>query len=410
MPVFSYKASDAAGRIVSDTIEAADEKSVAAELHDMGYIPIRISGAGKKDSAGLSSFFSADFAFFRNRISSKDVMFFTQDLTALLESGLPVDRSLKILVAASENERLSRIIQEILKAIEGGKDLSDAMADHPKVFTDFYINMVRAGESGGVLVAVLKRVAGFLETSNELKDYIKSALVYPVFLIFVGIVSIIILFTFVIPKFSVVFEDMGESIPASARIMLTASDLVVNFWWAGAGIIAAAALIVYRFSRTETGRKHIDRIKLKTPLIGDLVLKVEIGRITRTLGTLINSGVPILESLNLSKNIVSNSVVSRSMVQVHESVKEGEELSDPLEKAKIFPPLSIHMIKVGEETGRMAEMLLRVADNYEKVVKNSVKRLISLLEPALILIMGVIVGSIVVSMLMAVFSMNDLPF
>ncbi len=408
MSLYSYKAADSEGKVFQSVMEADSENSVVNQLQDTGMIPIRITLASKKMSKtrGLLSF---DIKSLFQRVSSKDVMQFTEDLTALLNAGLPVDRSLTILVDATQNHVFKDIVKDILKSIESGSDLSEAMARHPKIFSKFYVNMIKAGEAGGILEDVLERLGLFLSSSQELKDYIKSAMVYPLFLLFVGGISIIILMTFVIPKFSVIFADMGSALPLSTRILLIASDIFRVYWWALiiAGIVFVFGLIQYL--KTPKGQIQFDILKIKMPVIGDLIKKIEVGRITRTLGTLINSGVPILQSILLVRDIVNNKLIADSMDETYDRVKEGERLSVPLSLNHIFPPLAVHMIKVGEETGNLAEMLLKIADNYEKIVKNLVKRAISLLEPLMILMMGIVVGFIVISMLMAIFSMNDMP-
>ncbi len=408
MSLYSYKAADASGKMVRSVMEAPTEAFVVNYLQDEGMIPIRITLASAKVSKA-ENLLSFDIKTLFQRVTSKDVMQFTQDLTALLDAGLPVDRSLKTLVDATENQNFKNKINDILKAIESGSDLSEAMARHPRIFTEFYVNMVKAGEAGGILDNVLERLGLFLETSQELKDYIKTAMVYPLFLLFVGGVSIIVLMTFVIPKFSIIFMDMGSALPLSTQILLTASDVFRVYWWA---LILAGLFIVFCISwylKSPEGKIQFDSIKIKIPIIGDLIKKIEVGRISRTLGTLIDSGVPILQALKLVKDIVNNAVITKTMDDVYDRVKEGERLSAPLIQSQIFPSLAIHMIKVGEETGNLSGMLLKVADNYEKLVKNLVKRAISLIEPIMILVMGVVVGFIVISMLMAIFSMNDMP-
>jgi len=407
MSVYSYKATDLSGKIIKGTLDAGDEKTAVGKLQEMGYIPIRIAQSGGiQKASGISAGFSALF----QRISTKDVMVFTQDLSTLLEAGLPVDRSLSILTDVSENEKFATVIQEIRKSVQGGAYLSDAMSMHPAVFSKFYVNMVRAGEAGGVLGTVLERLGEFLETSQELKEYIRSALVYPLFLLFVGGISVIILLVFVIPKFSVIFADMGQAIPLSTRILLTMSNILKSFWWL---ILPAAGGIVIAFRRyanTPAGRQRLDRCNLRVPLIGDLIRKIEVARFARTLGTLMGNGVPILRALELVRDIISNTVIAGALETVRERVKEGERLSKPLEDTQVFPSLAVQMITVGEESGKLDEMLVRVAQNYEKNVRNTVKRLISLLEPAMILVMGLVVGFIVISMLTAIFSMNEMPF
>jgi type II secretion system protein F len=409
MPLYSYKATDSSGKIVQETLEATDEMAAVASIQEKGYIPIRVTlgGGGKKL---LSSDLTGPISSFINRVSGKDVMMFTQDLATLLEAGLPVDRALTILADVSEKDQFKLLVRDILRIVQGGGSLSDAFAKYPNAFSKFYVNMVRAGEAGGILESVLKRLGLFLESSQDLKDYIKSALVYPIFLLFVGGISIIILMTYVIPRFSIIFSDLGGAIPLSTQILLAASNILRSYWWLLILLIVSGCFCIYRYKTTPSGQVAIDKMKLKLPVAKDFVQKLEVSRFTRTLGTLIKSGVPILESLNLVKGIISNKVIRDALSEVHERVKEGERLSKPLEDTGVFPSLAIQMITVGEETGKLEEMLLRVADNYEKILKNMVRRLIGFLEPAMILVMGVVVAFIVISMLMAIFSMNEIPF
>ncbi len=409
MPLYSYKAADTSGKVTSSVIEAEDEKGAVALLQEAGLLPVRIWEGSQKISKA-SGFFSKDIKSFFQKVSLKDVMFFTQDLTALLEAGLPVDSSLRILFEATENARFKEIVKEILKAIEGGVDLSEALAQHPRTFSNFYVNMVRAGEAGGILNKVLERLGLFLETSQELKDFVKSAMVYPLFLLGVGGLSIIVLMTYVIPNFAVIFADMGDAIPWSTKLLLDLSAAFRSYWWVMILVLAVVVFSLARYLKTEKGRIRFDALKIRLPLMGDLIKKIEVGRITRTLGTLIESGVSILEAITLVKDIVNNQTIAESMDSIYDKVKEGERLSQPLANIDIFPSMAIHMIKVGEETGNLSGMLLKVANNYDKVVKNLVKRVVSLMEPVMILIMGVVIGSIVVSMLMAIFSMNDMAF
>jgi len=409
MPTYSYKATDSAGKIVKGTLEAAQERGAVAKLQDMGYIPIRISLA-ERDRRRLDLDLSKNIISIFKGISTKDVVSFTQDLSALLEAGLQVDRALSTLIDVAEKEKFKEVIKDILKTVQEGSYLSDALAKHPKVFSTFYVNMVRAGEVGGVLETVLGRLGDFLESSQDLRDYIKSAMVYPVFLVFVGGISIIILLTFVIPKFSIIFSDMGQSIPLTTRFLIGFSEILRTYWLIILGGFGAVYFFLRRYIRTAAGRLRLDKYKINFPVGGELVKKIEVARFARTLGTLTKSGVPILQALNLVKEIIGNQVIARSMGKIYERVKEGEMLTKPLGEAGIFPPLAIQMITVGEETGRLDEMLLRVAETYEKVVRSMVKRFISLLEPAMILGMGLVVGFIVISMLMAIFSMSEMPF
>jgi len=409
MPTYSYKATDAAGKIVKGTLEAAQERGVVATLQDMGYIPIRISLA-ERDRRRLDIDLSKNIISIFKGISTKDVVSFTQDLSALLEAGLQVDRALSTLIDVAEKEKFKEVIKDVLKTVQEGSYLSDALAKQPRVFSTFYVNMVRAGEAGGVLEAVLGRLGDFLESSQDLRDYIKSAMVYPVFLVFVGGISIIILLTFVIPKFSIIFSDMGQSIPLATRFLIGFSEILRTYWLIILGGFGAIYFFLRRYIKTTAGRLRLDQYKMNFPVGGGLIKNIEVARFARTLGTLTKSGVPILQALNLVNEIIGNQAIARSMGKIYERVKEGEMLAKPLGEAGIFPPLAIQMITVGEETGRLDEMLLRVAETYEKVVRNMVKRFISLLEPAMILAMGLVVGFIVISMLMAIFSMSEMPF
>lgn len=410
MRTYSYKATDSKGKIFEGTLSAEKKEAVIAELQGMGYIPMRIQEAKSNIVAKIKNDFSTDiFSAFR-RVSSKDVLFFTQDLSVLLNAGLSIDRALSILLQVSEKGQMYNVIKELLAHVESGYSLSDALAMHPAVFSKLYVNMIKAGETGGVLGLVMDRLGVFLENNQELKEYIVSALVYPIFLVFVGGISIIIMLVFVLPKFSVIFSDMGQTIPLSTQIILGFSNFLRDFWWMIAGGFCILYLGMRNYRRTAGGRLRWDQFKINQPIFGTLVKMIEVARLTRTLGTLMKSGVPILKALNLVKETAGNLVVVQSMAAVYEKVKEGETLSRALHEEGVFPVLAQNMIKVGEETGQLEQMLLKIADNYEKNVRNTLKRLINLLEPALILSMGIIVGFIVISMLLAVFSLNEVPF
>lgn len=407
--LFSYKAADQSGKIIQDTLDAVDEKTAVSSVQAMGYIPIRVTRAGKSKGLLSIDIFSTLGSLF-SRVTGKDLMLFTQDLSTLLSAGIPVDRALSILANTSENEKMKKVVQDVLHIIHGGGYLSDAFSKHSNIFPKLYINMVRAGEAGGVLEAVLDRLGIFLETSQDLKDYVKSALMYPIFLVLVGGLSIIILMTYVIPKFSVIFSDMGGTIPLSTRLLLGASEMLRTYWWVLVACLIGTWFGIRKYIGTAKGRERIDKMKLKLPVINGMIQKLEVARFTRTLGTLIRSGVPILQALELVKDVVTNKIIADSLTTVQNRVKEGERLSRPLADSGVFPSLAVQMVTVGEETGQLEEMLLRVAENYEKIMKNMVKRLIGILEPAMILVMGVVVAFIVISMLMAIFSMNEIPF
>lgn len=408
MPFFTYKATDASGKIFKGTLEAADDQGALDELDGLGYIPIAIKPATGATSGGAPGIFAGLPALF-TKTRSRNVTSFTQDLATLLKAGLPIDAALQILID-TETTPFGDALREVLQTVQKGHYLSDALARRPDLFNQFYVNMVKAGETGGVLEDVLERLGQFLESSQELRDYVKSAMLYPVFLLGVGTLSIIVLLTFVIPRFSVIFQDMGTAIPMAARLLLAVSGFLQSWWWLMLAGVIVLATAIRLHTTSGPGRDQLDRLKLRLPLVGDLIKKQEIARFSRTLGTLLHSNVPILQALELVREIISNQVIAEALETVQRRVKEGGKLARAMVEIGFFPPMAIQMITVGEETGKLDQMLLRVADSYEKIVRNMVKKYVGLLEPVMILGMGVMIGGIVITMLMGIFSMNDLPF
>ncbi len=404
MPEFLYKATTLSGETVEGMMDVRDEAAVVQSLHHMGYIPIRIGQveAGKR---GLDF-----FRWVPLRVGTRDLLVFTQELSTLLSSGLPIDRSLSILESLTENRRLREAVGDVLQKVRGGSSFADALGTHPRIFPKLYVNMVRAGEAGGFLETIFFRLVLYLQSAKEVRDTLISVMIYPLILTFVSGVSVIILVTFVVPRFARIFSDMGQAIPLPTQIVLGISHLVRDYWWAGLGF----ALLVYfglkAYTRDPERRLNWDRFKLNWILVGDVIKKMEVARFARTLGTLLQSGVSILPALNLVREISQNEAVARGIGTIHDRLREGKGISKSLEETKVFPPLAIQMIGVGEETGRLDEMLIRVAETYEENVRNALKRFVSLLEPAVILLMGGVVGFIVISMLLAIFSINEIPF
>jgi general secretion pathway protein F len=409
MAQFSYKATDQTGKIVTGTQDASDEKGVVAALQAQGYIPIRITSSAKASSRLSSGWEKSIFGVLK-KVSEKDILRFTEDLATLLDSGLPLDRSLQILRDASDKKGLKSVLNDVLKAVQKGSDLSDALANHPKRFSRFYVNMVKAGEAGGFLDLILKRMSIYLNDIKDLKEYIVSAMIYPLFLICIGGISILILLTYVIPKFAVIFADLGQAIPFSTQLLLSTAAFFQRYVLLLLAGFAAAIFLWRRFSMTPAGRYRIDSFLTTLPVVGGFIQELETARFARTLGTLIKSGVPILGSLTLVQGVIRNRVIAESLDFIRERVREGDALSKPLADSDMFPKLATQMIIVGEETGRLDEMLFKIGDIYEKKVRNLIKKGMSLMEPAVILTMGIIIGFIVISMLMAIFSMNDMPF
>lgn len=397
MSIFSYRATTREGAIVEGVIEAADERAAAERLKDSGIIPLKIA----RPREGIKRSFGP-------RSSKGDLLMFTTELSALLSSGLPLDRSLNILSEISENREMKNIIRSVLKSIREGSSFSDALQRHPAVFPRLFINMIRAGESGGVLDVVLDKLNEFLESTREMKEHVFSAMIYPAILLLTGGVSIIILLTYVLPKFSTIFSDLGTSLPLPTQVLITFSSAVMSYWWVIV-LSASAGLIIFRnFIRSSAGRYKWDAFKLR--MMGEVIRKLETARFTRTLGTLLKSGVPLLQALNNAKDTVNNRVMASAVDFVSKGAKEGKGIAGPLSDTGVFPALALSMIKVGEETGQLDTMLLRVASTYEKSLRLSIKRFVSLLEPVLILGMGLVIGFIVLSMLMAIFSITELPF
>ena len=399
MPVFSYRSTTREGSVTEGVVEAADEKAAVERLRASGVIPLDVRAP--REEMGWRPRFAL-------RSSQADLLSFTSELSALLGAGLPLDRSLGILAEISESDAVRGVTQSLLRSIREGSSFSDALQRHPRVFPRLYINMVRAGEAGGVLETVLEKLNEFLEASKELRDHVVSALIYPAILGVTGGVSIIILLTYVLPKFSVIFAELGGALPVPTRVLLAVSGALQSYGWLLL-LLAAAGVAAFRnWVRTGQGRYRWDALKLH--LMFDVVRKLETARFCRTLGTLLRSGVPLLQALENARDVIENRAIASAIADVSRGAKEGKGIAAPLAEANVFPPLALSMIRVGEETGQLDEMLLKVADSYEKSLKQAVRRFISLLEPVLILIMGVVIGFIVVSMLMAVFSITELPF
>lgn len=405
MAAFAYKATTPDGKAVDGTMEAADNGAVALKLQDMGLLPIRITVASRK------SILTREFEWpgRKNRVRKKDLLVFTQELHTLVKSGIPLDRSLAVLSQLSENPALAAVVQEVLKEVKGGKSFSEALGLFPEVFPRIYVNMVRAGEVGGVLEDILGRLALFLETSENLRSYIVGALIYPALLAIVGVASVTILTLFVVPRFAAVFQDMGVPLPLPMAVLKGLSDFITGYWWLllAAGIVAA--VYVRRYRQSPEGRLAWDRWMLRLPLWGAVVRKVEVSRFARTLGTLLHSGVPLLQGMTIVREILANQGIATMIEPIRNGIKKGEGIAQPMRQSGVFPPLAMHLIEVGEESGRLDSMLIQVAEVYDNEVRNAVKNLIAFFEPALILVMGIVIGTIVVSMLLAIFSINEVP-
>ncbi|MBM4337969.1 MAG: type II secretion system F family protein [Deltaproteobacteria bacterium] len=404
MAEFIYKAATLDGQTVEGAMDGKDERAIILSLHQMGYIPIRISPAESKEERWRAS------ALIPRRVGIRDLLVFTQEFSTLLSSGLPIDRSLRILGSLSENRKLRETVKDVLQRVEGGSSLAEALGSHPRVYPKLYVNMVKAGEAGGFLETIFSRLSHYLQSAKEVRETLASVMIYPLILTFVSGASIVILVTFVVPRFAKIFSDMGQAIPLPTQIVLGISHVIRDYWWIGVGGFFLIYSVLKVYTQQEERKARWDRFKLKWIIVGGLIQKVEVARFARTLGTLLQSGVSILPALNLVKEVSQNRAVSRAIGTIHDRLREGKGVSKSLEETGVFPPLAVHMIGVGEETGKLDEMLIKVAEVYEENVQNALKRFVSLLEPAVILLMGGVVGFIVISMLLAIFSINEIPF
>ena len=405
MAAYTYKASTLEGKIVEGTMDAPDTAAVSLKLVDMGLFPIQVALPEKKTV--LTREFQVPWK--KKRVRHKDLLVFTQELHTLIKSGFPLDRSLAILGQLAESAALAEIVQEVLNEVKGGKSFSEALGKFPDVFPKIYVNMVKAGEVGGALEEILGRLIAFLQTSENLRSYIIGAMIYPALLSVVGVVSVTILTLFVVPRFASIFQDMGVPLPLPMAVLKGLSDFMVGYWWLALAVIVLIGAYLKRYRNSQEGRLHWDRWTLRLPLVGAVMRKVEVSRFSRTLGTLLHGGVPLLQAMTIVKEIIGNQSIATAIEPIRNGIKKGEGIAQPMKQSGVFPPLAMHLIEVGEESGKLDGMLVQVAEIYDNEVREGVKRLIAFFEPALILVMGIIIGTIVVSMLMAIFSINDIP-
>lgn len=401
MPVFEYKAVSPSGDTVQGTMEAPTVDMVILKLQEAGNVPLQAKEAG--GGLGLGS-----FSLSRKGMSKREVMQFTQQLSTLLGAGLPLDRSLQVLRELAENDRVGRAVSEIRDRVREGGSLSDALEERHGTFSRLYINMVRAGEVGGTLDTTLLRLAEYLERSRELRDSVVSALIYPILLLLLAAGSLILLLVYVIPQFTPIFEELGGDLPTITKVVLGAASILQNFWWA---LIGITVLIVVQFRRmleNQAKRLSWDTRVLRFRWIGDLVAKLETARLSRTLGTLLTNGVPLLSALSIARNVISNTVLRKDVEDAALQVKTGGSVARNLASGGRFPRLALQMISVGEETGQLDTMLLKVADTYDREVRNTVDRLLAIFTPVVTMLLAALIGTIVLSVLMAILSINDL--
>jgi type IV pilus assembly protein PilC len=411
MPRFNYVALDARGQESTGVIEAESQNAAVGQLRHAGYFPKSIAEEGKgkavkgaaKSQAPAKAKKSISIPFLqRKTVKSKTLMIFTRQLATLIDAGLPLLRGLTVLAKQEPDKVLKDVIMNLAEAVQGGGTFSESLGGHPKIFNRLYVNMVKAGELGGVLELVLIRLAEFQEKAQKIKNKVISAMVYPVIVLLIAIVILGFLLVFIVPKFKQIFDDMlaGKPLPVLTQFVITASETVQHNLIPIVGGIIVLVVGYNMLGKTAKGAIFLDNVKLKAPLFGDLTRKSAISRFTRTLGTLVTSGVPILQALNITKETAGNVVIAGAITKVHDAVKEGESIVQPLEASGVFPPMVISMIDVGEETGQLPEMLLKIAEVYDDEVDNAVAGLTSMLEPVMIVFLALIVGTIVIALFM----------
>jgi type IV pilus assembly protein PilC len=424
MPKFNYVAMDSRGKETKGTLEVANQNEAIGRIKEMGFFPTKVvedkgspaQGAAKKGPAksgkkgGVNLNFQISIPGFSGRVKSKVLTTFTRQLATLVQAGLPLLRGLRVLQKQERNGNLKKILGDLAVSIEGGSTFSESLAQHPKVFNRLFVNMVKAGEIGGVLEVVLKRLSEFMEKAQKIKGKVIAAMFYPCAVLVVATAIMGVLMVMVIPKFKEIFEGTlggGRKLPEFTSFVLGVSEQIKDHIGRTLLEILSVVIVFNVFIRLKFGRKLWDKFKLVVPVLGPVVSKVAIARFTRTLGTLISSGVPILQALTIVKETSGNVIVGNAVTMIHESVKEGETITAPLEASGVFPPMVISMVDVGEQTGALPEMLMKIADNYEEEVDNAVAAMTSLLEPIMIVLLAVIVGSIVIAMFLPLIDLME---
>jgi general secretion pathway protein F len=406
MPIFRYKAVTESHEVVEGEMEAPSQADVVERLRRLGQLPIdaREVLAGSRHVSLKGQLFTI------RRASHRDVFLITHELATLLKAGVPLDRAFETLIDLSGNERTRDLLSTILGRLRGGASLAEAIAEHPDVFPPYYASMVRAGEASGALDVVLARLAEFIEKYQKLRESIKTALYYPIFLLIVAGLSLIILLTFVIPEFKPLFESAGTALPLSTRMLVAVGDFLRDYGWLILMGLAGAFYGARRYFSTADGRRLWDEFWLRSPIIGSLLTKIEVARFSRTASTLLHNGVGLLNALDIVRDTLKNTVIASSIDTVAARLKEGRGLAQPLMETGVFPRLVVHLVRVGEETGKLDDMLSKLADIYDEEVSRTTARMLSLLVPVLTIGMGVLIAAIIMSILTAIFSVNTLAF
>ncbi len=395
MPIFEYTARNLKGDLVKDSVDLPSKDDVVAHLRKNRLVVVQVRVAPRAMSMPK----------FGGGVKTRDVVVFTRQFATMINAGLPLVQALDILAQQTENKTLAGVTRQVVYDVESGQTLADALRKHPKAFSDLYVNMVAAGEAGGILDTILQRLAQFLEKNDAIIRKVKGAMVYPAVIMSVAVIAIAVLLIFVIPTFQNMFASVNLDLPLPTRIVIGMSNVLKSYWWAIIGIIGISVFAITRYYKTAAGHLQIDALLLRFPVLGDLLRKSAVSRFTRTLGTLISSGVSILDGLEITARTAGNMVIHNAVMESRQSIAGGDTISAPLQRSKVFPPMVISMIAVGEQTGGLDEMLSKIADFYDEEVDAAVGTLLSLMEPIMIVVLGVIVGGMVVAMYLPIFDM-----
>jgi general secretion pathway protein F len=409
MPFFKYKAVSSAGEVQEGFLEASSSAAAVSRVQAMGLIPIRAEEAAAAGSAAPAARAGSSM-FQRREVTQDDIGVMTREMATLLRAGLPLDRSFEILINLSGKPRLAELLAAIRNEVRGGAALSRALEAQKGVFSRFYVNMIRAGEAGGSLPTVMLRLAEYMERARALRDNISASLYYPGFLAVISLGAVVILLGVVVPRFKPIFAGTGKAIPAMTQVVLWAGDMMRNYWFVMLAVVLAAAWLVARRLRDPEFRYRVDRWLVTKPVVGPLFSRVEMARFSRTLGTLLSNGVTLVGALNIVRETMGNAWLAEAIGNVARELKEGRGLGRPMMETGRFPMLAVHMIQVGEETGRLDEMLMQVAETYDREVEVAIRKALALLQPVMIVLMAAVIGFIILAILSAMMSVYDLPF
>ncbi len=396
MPVFEYTARNLKGDLEKGQVDLPSKDDVVAHLRKNRLVVVQVRQAPKAVSLG---------GMFKGGVKTRDVVIFTRQFATMINAGLPLVQALDILAQQTENKVLAEVTRQVVYDVESGQTLADALRKHPKAFSDLYVNMVAAGEAGGILDTILQRLAEFLEKNDAIIRKVKGAMVYPGVIMTVAAIAVSVLLIFVIPTFQTMFASVALELPLPTRIVIGLSKLLTGYWWVLLGVIGISVFGLNRYYKTPGGRLQIDAALLRFPVLGDVLRKSAVSRFTRTLGTLVSSGVSILDGLEITARTAGNMVIHNAVMESRQSIAGGDTIAAPLQRSKVFPPMVISMIAVGEQTGGLDEMLSKIADFYDEEVDAAVSTLLSLMEPVMIVVLGVIVGGMVVAMYLPIFDM-----